>query len=125
MYLAVRGNEEADLSEQFAEIDKTFEEVAGKAAAVDKSLEGFIYAQKQKIVKEIENISKRIKKAEENKFATGLNQLEKVKDKLFPGGGLQERHENIFTFLANDPDFIDQIKDLSDPFDFRFNIVQL
>ena len=37
-----------------------------------------------------------------------MGQLESLKEKLFPDGGLQERHENLLTYHINNPQFIDE-----------------
>ena len=60
---------------------------------------------------------------EEKNQEISVKQLEKLKEKLFPGGGLQERKENILNFSINNPDIIQFFIDSFDPFDFRFNII--
>jgi len=103
-------------------MDEVFESIKNKTRAVDQSLEGFIESEKSKMLKNIENIEKRLTKAEENKQATSIQQIERLKENLFPGGSLQERVENFLTFYLNNPDFISTLIDLFDPFDYRFNI---
>ena len=76
-----------------------------------------------KSVKIFENIEKRIIKAEEHKQEVSLRQLEGIKEKLFPEGKLQERTDNFLNFYINNPEFIDKILEVLDPFDFRFNIL--
>jgi len=71
----------------------------------------------------LDNIEKRLKKSEERKHETALNQITGVKEKLFPGGGLQERHDNFLNFYLNNPTFIDQLMENLAPFDYRFNVL--
>ena len=90
---------------------------------VDQSLEGFVQAERAKALKSLENIEKRIIRSEEQKQSVSLNQIQNLKDKLFPQGGLQERTDNFLNFYINQPEFLNDIKTLLDPFDFRFNII--
>jgi len=103
-------------------MEEIFESIQNKTRAVDQSLEGFIGAQKAKVLKEIENIEKRLEKAEERKHETGIKQIESLKERLFPDGKLQERVENFLSFYINDPEFINSICEQLDPFEFKLNI---
>ncbi len=120
----VEENAEASLSlgEQKAALAKVYDDVEEKVLAVDGSLKGFIGAELSKAFKSLENIEKRLKKAEEQKQETAVGQLESLKEKLFPDGGLQERHENLLTYHINNPQFIDELLAKFDPFDLSFNV---
>ena len=111
------------LGEQKAALAKVYEQVEEKVLAVDGSLKGFIGAESSKAFKSLDNIEKRLKKAEEQKQETAVGQLESLKEKLFPEGGLQERHENLLTYYINNPQFIDELLEKFDPFDLRFNVL--
>ena len=100
-----------------------FESIRNKSKAVDQSLEGFVQGEKAKVLKSLENIEKRLKKSEEQKQSVELNQIESLKEKLFPSGNLQERTDNFLNFAFNNSDFLKNIKKFLDPFDFRFNII--
>jgi len=111
------------LADEEAYLSKVFEEVQAKAALVDKSLEGFIGKQEKNALKSLQNIEKRLKKSEERNQETAVKQLENLKDKLFPGGTLQERKENFLNFYINNPDFVSELLQYLDPLDLRFNIL--
>lgn len=102
---------------------EVFEKISKKAERTDKSLKGFVEAECTKTLKSVEHISKRLLKAEEKNQEISVKQLENLKEKLFPGGGLQERKENILNFSINNPDIIQFFINSFDPFDFRFNII--
>ena len=104
-------------------ITKAFDLLVAKALQLDKTLEGFIKAEQQKAVKSLENVEKRLKKAEEKNQETGITQLLNVKAKLFPNGGLQERTDNFLNFCLNNPQFIDNLLEIFDPFDYRFQML--
>ncbi len=111
------------LEEEKGLIEKAFEMMREKAERIDKSLTGFVSAEVSKTFKSLENISKRLHKSEEKNQEVSMGQLENLKEKLFPGGGLQERKENILNFYLNNPEIIKQFIELFDPFDYRFNIM--
>ena len=79
--------------------------------------------QYESVPEELDIIGKRIVKSEEQKQSVGLNQIQNLKDKLFPQGGLQERTDNFLNFSLNHPGFLENIKKQLDPFDLRFNII--
>jgi len=103
-------------------IEQAFELLVKKALELDKTLEGFVGAEKQKTLNSLENIAKRLKKAEEKSQETGINQLLNLKSKLFPDGDLQERVDNFLNFYLNDPQFLELLLETFDPLDFRFQI---
>ena len=102
---------------------RVFEIVQQKATALDKSLEGLVGAERQKALTALENIGKRLKKTEEQKQETGLQQLMGVKSRLFPEGGSQERTDNFLNFQANRPDFLSDLHQHFDPFRFEFQVL--
>lgn len=105
-------------------IDKAFDLISQKATAIDKSLIGFIAATHAKIIKDLENVEKRLKKGEEKNQETHLAQVESIKHKLFPNDSLQERYENFLNFYINNPNFISELKRCFDPLDFQFLIIK-
>ena len=117
------GTPEHDLTEELQEIEKVFEAVKQKAGNVDKSLEGFVMSEYKKTEKGIVNIQKRLKRSEEQKEEVKLNQLKDVLEKLFPGGQPQEREDNFLNFYINNPNFIEELIEVLDPFSLKYNIL--
>jgi len=105
------------------EFEKIFEKILEKAVKVDKTMEGAVKGEQQKVLNALENLEKRLKKAEERNQETEVNQLLGVKQKLFPNGVPQERAENFLNFYLNNPDFLNQIAEAFDPLDFSFNVL--
>jgi len=112
-----------DLESEIKIMEELFESVLNKSKMVDQSLEGFVQAERAKVLKSLENIGKRFIKSEEQKQSVALNQIQNLKDKLFPQGSLQERTDNFLNFYINHPGFLEDLKKNLDPFDFRFNII--
>jgi bacillithiol biosynthesis cysteine-adding enzyme BshC len=105
-------------------LDKLWLGVEEKSLKADANLKDWLAAEKHKVEKQLENIEKRVAKTYEQKLEQEMKQLSTLKEKLLPGGGLQERSDSFLSFLINDPGFIDEMIPLFDPLDFRFNIVQ-
>lgn len=104
-------------------LNQVFQSILHKGLAVDQSLEGMIGAESAKTLKGLENIEKKLRKAEEQKQETAIKQIENIKEKLFPGDGLQERKENILNFYINNPAILSFLMNNLEPFDFRFHVV--
>ena len=124
-YLHEHSQIEPSISEEVEGIKTVFHKVIEKASSVDGSLQGAMEAEWQRLEKQFDSIEKRIKKAEERKHETALKQLESLKEKLFPHGGLQERHENIFSFLVNEPELLNTLTEKCNPLDFSMNVFNL
>jgi bacillithiol synthase len=100
-----------------------FDEILAKAIKIDKTLEGAVKGEQQKLLNAVENLEKRIKKAEERNHETEVNQLLGVKQKLFPNGTPQERSENFLNFFLNNPAFLAQMLEIFNPLNFAFYVI--
>ncbi|SMD33226.1 bacillithiol biosynthesis cysteine-adding enzyme BshC [Reichenbachiella faecimaris] len=123
-YLAEHGENEMNLNGEVDDLKEVYDLLIEKAETVDASLKGFIAAEHAKAAKGLDNIAKRLKKSEEQKHETALNQITALKDKLFPGGGLQERHDNFLNFYLNNPNFVKEILESLDAFDLRMHVIK-
>ncbi len=122
-YIAKNAENQFNISFEITELSLVFDNILAKATPIDKTLEGVVLAEKQKTINAIEALEKRIKKAEERTYETGINQLIGVKNKLFPNGSPQERSDNFLNFYLNNPEFINQVSNIFDPLDFKFNVL--
>jgi bacillithiol biosynthesis cysteine-adding enzyme BshC len=112
-----------NLGSQKGQLKQTFSEIAARIKEIDGSLTGFIKAEETRALKQLNNIEKRLKKAEEKNQELAIGQLMGIKEKLFPEGTLQERHQNILNFYINNPRFVDDLLEHLDPFDFKFHVL--
>ena len=118
--LKADSDNEIALEEEKARLQEVFQSIEDKTLAIDKSLKGFIGSMQSKIFKDIENIEKKLKKAEEKNHDAAMSKIDSIKEKLFPGGTPQERHDNFLTFYLNDKDFIHKLLTIFDPLDFHY-----
>ena len=123
----VEQNSDNSLSLAFEidDVNEVFERILRKSLAIDQTMKGPVEAEKVKVIASLENLEKRIKKAEERNQETAVTQLLALKQKLFPDGGLQERKENFLNFYMNDNTFITKLLAEFDPLDYSFNIVEI
>lgn len=85
---------------------KTFYEVLkNKANKIDATLTAHVEALSTKALKHIEQLEKKLLRAEKRKFADQKNQIYNIKKDLFPNNNLQERVENfsyLYSILGNE-----------------------
>lgn len=86
---------ELNLNNEKNDLLKLFSTIKEKVKLIDKNLEKSVNAEEQKTINSFSNLEDKILRAEKKQHETTLNQLEKIKDKVFPNGTLQERHDNF------------------------------
>jgi len=115
-YVTENTENEINLKAEKAAIEEVLTRIATKATEVDPSLKGKVMAENAKIIKTIEQLEGRLMKAEKDRFEVALNQIRKLKEKLFPNNGLQERHENFLAlYIRYGKDFFEILKGHLDP----------
>ncbi|MBK8700176.1 MAG: bacillithiol biosynthesis cysteine-adding enzyme BshC [Saprospiraceae bacterium] len=125
IYLGKTTDFDISLSDETTAIENIFSGIKHKAGLADKSLESYTDAEKAKIIKAIEQIELRIKRSLKKNEETSINQIRNLKHKLFPGNGLQERHDNFMTlYLAMGPKFIDLLIEHLNPLQPEFTILE-
>lgn len=106
-------------------IEPIIQQVLAKIGAVDKTLEASVLAEQHKWISGLENLEKRMKKAEERNQETQVQQLLGLKSKLFPEGHWQERHDNLLNFYGNYPHLIADLLATFDPLNFELYVLEL
>ena len=78
-----------------------------------------------KAINSFKLIESKLIKAEKQKQEINLNQLKKVKEKFFPAGNLQERHDNFIPFyLKSGKNLITDLKETFNPFEFKMYLLE-
>jgi bacillithiol synthase len=122
-FIEIKKDKDLNILSEEKELNEMFGNLSAKVAQLDKSLEGFVLAERQKALKILEGIEKKVRKAYEDKLKVEIDQLMAAKIKLFPADSLQERTENFLNFYLNDPSFLEKVKSITQPFDFSFHIL--
>ncbi|WP_345125416.1 bacillithiol biosynthesis cysteine-adding enzyme BshC [Hymenobacter antarcticus] len=121
---AALGQEEISLKEQQQALAAAFQQVQDVAQRLDPTLVKTVAAEAQKAAASLAGLEKRLSKAAETKHETAYTQLATLKEKLFPGGGLQERSENVLSILINNPGFIQDLLDAFEPLALEFTVLE-
>lgn len=115
-----------DFSEQRSQIETHFQELEKMANATDKSFIGAVNAQKKKQLKGLDNLEKRLLKAEKRVHQDLVNRITELLNELFPKQSLQERNTNFSEFyLEYGDDLIPKIKSALKPLIGEFTIIRL
>lgn len=98
----VKANAQRTLSveDQLEIIKAAYTNLNQKAAAIDPTLSGHVETLKVFASKKIEQLGKKMLRAEKRNHADAMRQIEKLKNRLFPLNNLQERIDNIIPYYA-------------------------
>jgi bacillithiol biosynthesis cysteine-adding enzyme BshC len=115
-----------DFSEQKEHLKQQFEKLLLIANQTDKSFIGAVKAQQTKQIKGLENLEKRLLKAEKKMHADVLERIIKLQNELFPNQGLQERRNNFAEYYNEyGQEFIDKLFTQLKPLEPSFTIINL
>lgn len=96
------------------EVEKLYSAFKKQAASIDSTLEKHVEALRSRTIFRLQELEKKMLRAEKRKFADWQRQLHATRSHLFPGDGLQERKENFSRFYAKwGADFLQKIYDHS------------
>jgi bacillithiol biosynthesis cysteine-adding enzyme BshC len=122
-YVSLNSAIELNLNTESQKLSALYQEVGRKAVLADSTLKALAEAELQKSLNGLKNIEAKMTRAEKQKHETSLNQLKGLKEKLYPGGNLQERVENFIPiYLKHGSSFIETLKSNLNPFDFSMNV---
>jgi bacillithiol synthase len=113
-----------DFTEQKEVLKLQFEKLNQMALQTDKSFNGAVKAQETKQIKGLENLEKRLLKAEKRVLESQLQQIKSLQNELFPNTSLQERQLNFSEFYLNFGNiFIDTLIQKLRPLENQFSII--
>ena len=115
-----------DFSEQKEFLKKQFETLTTIAAKTDASFTGAVKAQETKQLKGLENLEKRLIKAEKRSHTDQLERITQIQNELFPGLSLQERKANFSEYyLEFDGKLLAELFNKLKPLEHDFNVIVL
>jgi bacillithiol biosynthesis cysteine-adding enzyme BshC len=91
---------ETKLNGSLTQVEQLYESFKKQAGQVDPSLTQHVDALKTKAVYRLQELEKKMLRAEKRKFTDRQRQIHTVRSILFPGNGLQERHDNLLQYYA-------------------------
>jgi len=115
-----------DLSAMKEQLQKQYISLYEIANHTDESFIGAVKAQEVKQTKGLENLEKRLLKAQKRKLSDVLQRITDLQNDLFPNESLQERQANFSEFyLENGADLIPMIINKLKPLEQNFDIILL
>ncbi len=115
-----------DFSQQKEFLKKQFKDLYQLAEKTDVSFLGAVGAQEKKQLNGLDNLEKRLLKAQKRNLSDELNRLKNIQDHLFPNHSLQERQLNFSEFyLEYGEELLDILKENLDPLASNFTVLEL
>lgn len=98
------------LNGTLSQTEALYDTIKLQVAAIDTTLEKHVEALRQKTVYRLQELEKKMLRAEKRKFSDQQRQIQAIRQTLFPKDGLQERYDNMSYFYAKwGRSFIDQL----------------
>ena len=118
----VQKQSEISLSKEKLSLENVYRSISKRTN--DQSIKSLIESNFVKNFKSLEKIEKKLIRFEKQKHENSLNQIRKIKSKLFPNKQLQERNDNLITYYHTYGEkFIETLKEELDPLDSNFLIL--
>lgn len=112
------------VADEWLQLQSIFSQLKARVAKIDPGLKPSTEAVEARLRRAVERLEKKLVRADKRNHSEAINDIEKVKNQLFPGGGLQERIENFGLFYVRyGDDFIKSLIDNFKPLDFKFSIL--
>ncbi|TWR27356.1 bacillithiol biosynthesis cysteine-adding enzyme BshC [Mucilaginibacter pallidiroseus] len=112
------------LTEEWREFERTFEKIKLRAHKIDSTLSVSAMAVQARLKHALDNFEKKLVKAEKRNYETRLEQIEQIKQDIFPKNSLQERSENFgLSYVKWGHLFIDELIRNFEPLDFKFTVL--
>jgi uncharacterized protein YllA (UPF0747 family) len=115
-----------DMSTLKNQLQEQFKALYEITKLTDKSFVGAVKAQEVKQTKGLDNLEKRLLKAQKRKLSDILERITDLQNELFPNKSLQERQANFSEFyLENGSNLIPSVIDTLKPLEQNFNVITL
>lgn len=112
------------LEGEWRELTSVFEKIKLRSYKIDPTLSPSTAAVQARLKHAVDNLEKKLVKAEKRNYQVRLEQLSAVKAELFPKDSLQERTENFgLMYVKWGQSFIDELIRHFEPLEFKFTIL--
>lgn len=123
-YVRSHSSHQLNLDDEWRDLKSIFDRIKLRAHKIDPSLAPSTDAVKARLKRAMDSLEKKLLKAEQHNFSESQIQIERIKNKLFPGGVLQERVENFAMYYIKYGDsFVEELVEKLDPLDFKFTVL--
>lgn len=123
-YVQENSERELNLTTEKTQVEKFLKASFKKAIEVDPTLEKATSAELTKVLNALNGLEAKLMRAEKNRYDVTINQIRNVREKLFPGNGLQERYDNFLgIYLKHGTEFFDTLKAHLHPLEKMFTVI--
>lgn len=113
-----------ELSTQRERMDRIFSDILQQAMKADATLRGAVDARRTQALRGVQRLEKALVRAAKRDQEVLMSRIDSIHAAIFPGGGLQERRDNILPRIAAEgPDVLERWLNLLDPLDHTFALV--
>jgi bacillithiol biosynthesis cysteine-adding enzyme BshC len=113
-----------DFNTEKEKLKAVYDEISAKIKTIDTTLIALAEAELQKQYNALKVIETKLIRAQKQKDETNVNQIKKMKEKLFPDGSLQERHDSFIPFyLQYGADFFEMLRKEFNPFEYSMAVI--
>lgn len=117
---------EVDFNEKIQYLKAQFKDLQKVAKKTDISFVGAVNAQERKQIKGLENLQKRLLKAEKRRQNDLVERITALQNKILPNQSLEERQRNFSEYyLEYGEGFIDALKTSLKPLQLEFTILEI
>lgn len=119
-----QSDKQLSLTDEIGDVNAYYDKLKSVAGQVDDTLTIHVAALQTRAVKPLQELEKKLIRAEKRKFEIESRQLAAIKKALFPNNNLQERVDNFMPYYAKwGKSFIDHLYHHSPALDHRFTVL--
>tara|TARA_B100000900_G_scaffold161884_1_gene137431 strand:+ start:252 stop:1778 length:1527 start_codon:yes stop_codon:yes gene_type:complete len=123
-YVLNNFSKEISLNKEYKKLKEIYEKIRLKTS--DVGLQSSLQAQIHKQLNWVSNFEKKIIREKKRECTNSLNQIDKLKEQLFPNNKMQERNDNFFQHnISNNDKLIEIIKGAIDPLSANFVVLEI
>jgi uncharacterized protein YllA (UPF0747 family) len=108
-YINTHTTKELTLEQEKEALNQIKTAIINKTNSKDVGLSRFIESEVVKMNHQLEKIEKKLLQNEKKNQEQTLKQIKRLRDKIYPNNGFQERHENVLQYIHL-PNFINDLK---------------
>ncbi len=124
-YIARESGNKLALDHSLHETENMYRVIKKQIESIDVTLEKHVEALKQKTLQRLQELEKKMIRAEKRKYTDRQRQIYSIRENLFPAEVLQERHENFCYYYALwGREFISQLYEHSPSLEQEFVILE-
>ncbi len=124
-YIHKNDHDQPEFQNVTATITGEFIKLKNAVSLVDVTLKAAVEAESQKVTTSLHTLEEKIIRSLKKKNEVEVNQIRKTREKLFPNGKLQERHDSLLQYyLLWGSAFIEMLMENFNPLEKEFKIIE-